>query len=287
MALEQAQRALPIAIDVQDETSSLGQLRWAISDGLVITRRNLTHVRHVPEKLLDVTVQPIMFVLLFAYVFGSAISVPGGNYREYLMAGIFAQTMAFSTASSAVSISDDMAKGVIERFRSLPMSRSAVLLGRTGADLASNSLGLTVLVLSGLTVGWRMHNGVLQGVAGLALLLLFAYAMSWVGTLLGLLVRAPDAAQTIGFVVMFPLTFVANTFVPTQGMPTWLRTIAEWNPLSAVVAATRQLFGNPSGGASTAWPLEHAVFAALIWCLLILAVALPLATYRYQRATTR
>jgi len=204
MTLQQFSRIASAPIDVVSEASGLSRLRWALADGLVITRRNLTHVRYLPEKLLNVTLQPIMFVLLFAYVFGSAIKVPGVNYREFLMAGIFVQTMAFSTADTAVSIADDMAKGVIERFRALPMSRSAVLLGRTGADLTSSVLGLTVMTLSGLLVGWRMHNGVLQGIAGLTLLLLFSYAMAWVGTLLGLLVRAPDAAQSIGFVVLFP-----------------------------------------------------------------------------------
>jgi len=264
----------------------LGRLRWALADGWTVARRNLSHVRRVPEKLLDVTLQPIIFVLLFAFVFGSAIAVPGGgSYREFLMAGIFAQTMAFAAATTAVSVATDMSKGLIDRFRSLPMARSAVLTGRTVADLVASLLGVTVMALCGLAVGWRAHNGLLPTLAAFGLLLLFGFAMTWLGTYIGLLVRAPETAQVLMFVVMFPLTFVANTFVPTAGMPTWLRTVADWNPLSAVVAACRQLFGNPTAAvpaADLALPLQHPVLASLAWSLLILAVFVPLAVRRYR-----
>jgi ABC-2 type transport system permease protein len=263
------------------------RLRWAVADGLTVAKRNLTHVRYVPEKLLDVTVQPLMFVVLFVYVFGGAIHAPGGSYRDYLMAGIFVQTLSFSSASSAISIADDMAKGVVERMRSLPMARSAVLVGRTGADLASAVIGLTVLVVTGLVLGWRMHDGVLPAVAGLGILLLFAYAMTWVGTLIGLVVRAPDAAQGLMFVFIFPLTFVSNSFVPTPSMPRWLQTVAEWNPLSAVTAACRELFGNATGTPPGApWPLQHPVIAALGWSVLLLVVFSTLSVNRF-RARTR
>jgi ABC transporter DrrB family efflux protein len=262
-------------------------LRWAIADTWVIAKRNLTHVRHVPEKLLDVTVQPLMFVLLFAYVFGSAIHVPGGgSYREFLMAGIFAQTMAFAFMGTAMGMSEDLHKGVIDRFRALPMSRSAVLAGRVLADFAAAMIGLSVLIGSGLIIGWRIHTDVPHALAGFGLLLLFTYAMLWVGTLVGLLVRAPDAAQALGFIVLFPLTFLANTFVPTQGMGGVLRALADYNPVSSIVAALRHLFGNPEALASDApWVIQHATVSALAWCVLLIGICLPLAVRRYQAAT--
>jgi ABC-2 type transport system permease protein len=268
--------------------SAATRLRWAVGDSLALTRRNLTHVRHVPEKLIDVTLQPLMFVLLFAYVFGGAIDVSGGSYHEYLMGGIIVQTLTFAIMSTAVGLADDMGKGVVDRFRSLPMARSAVLAGRTLADLLANMLALGVLVVAGLIVGWGIHDGVGSAIAGFALVLLFSYAMTWAGVLLGLLVRAPDAAQGFVFVVIFPLTFLANTFVSTQDLPSGLREVAEWNPISAVVAAVRDLFGNPTGlPADAAWPLQHAIPVALAWSVAILAVCVPVAVRRYRRATAR
>jgi ABC-2 type transport system permease protein len=227
-------------------------------------------------------------VVLFVDVFGGAIHVPGEHYRDFLMAGIFVQTLAFSSASSAISIAEDMAEGGVERLRSLPMARSAVLVGRTGAELAASVIGMAVLVATGLVLGWRIDAGAGSAVGAIAILLLFAYAMSWVGTLLGLLVRAPDAAQGIMFLVMFPLTFVANTYVPTGTMPDWLQTFADWNPISAVTAAVRQLFGNAGAApADAAWPLQHPVVAAVAWSVLLLAVSSSLAVWRFKRATTR
>jgi ABC-2 type transport system permease protein len=264
------------------------RLRWAVGDCLALTKRNLTHVRHVPEKLIDVTLQPLMFVLLFAYVFGGAIRVAHGSYHEYLIGGIVVQTLAFAMMGTAVGLADDIGNGVIDRFRSLPMARSAVLAGRALADMLANLLALAVLVVAGLIVGWRIHDGAGSAIAGFALLLLFAYAMTWAGILLGLVVRAPDAAQGFVFIVIFPLTFLANTFVSTEDLPSGLREVAEWNPISAVVAAVRDLFGNPSGlPADAAWPLQHAVPVAIAWCLAILAVCVPLAVRRYRRATAR
>jgi ABC-2 type transport system permease protein len=268
--------------------STATRLRWAVGDCLALTKRNLTHVRHVPEKLIDVTLQPLMFVLLFAYVFGGAIQIAGGSYHEYLMGGIIVQTLTFAIMGTAVGLADDMGKGVVDRFRSLPMARSAVLAGRTLADLLANMLALGVLVVAGLIVGWGIHDGVGSAIAGFALVLLFSYAMTWAGVLLGLLVRAPDAAQGFVFVVIFPLTFLANTFVSTQDLPSGLREVAEWNPISAVVAAVRDLFGNPTGlPADAAWPLQHAIPVALAWSVAILAVCVPLALRRYRLATAR
>jgi ABC-2 type transport system permease protein len=264
------------------------RFRWAVGDCLALTKRNLTHVRHVPEKLIDVTLQPLMFVLLFAYVFGGAIHVSDGSYHEYLMGGIIVQTLAFAVMGTAVGLADDMGKGVVDRFRSLPMARSAVLAGRALADMVSNAIALAVLVVAGLIVGWGIHDGAGSAIAGFALVLLFAYAMTWAGILLGLLVRTPDAAQGFVFVVIFPLTFLANTFVSTQDLPSGLREVAEWNPISAVVAAVRDLFGNPTGlPADAAWPLEHAIPLSIAWSLAILAVCVPLAMRRYRAATAR
>jgi ABC transporter DrrB family efflux protein len=264
------------------------RLRWALADGLAVARRNLSHVRRVPEKLIDVTVQPIMFTLLFVYVFGPAIAVPGGDYTSYLMAGIFVQTLTFGSASSAISIADDLSKGVVERFRALPMARSAVLVGRTTADAAANLLGLAVLVATGLVAGWRAEASLPSVLAGLGLLFAFAYAMAWAGTLIGLFVRTPDAVQGVMFIVMVPLTFLANTFVPTGALAPVPRAIAEWNPVSAVVAACRELFGNATAlPAAAAWPLLHPVPAALAWTALLLAVCVPLAIRRYRVAAAR
>ena len=268
-------------------TGPVARLRWAVADGLTVTRRNLAHIRRVPEKLLDVTLQPVIFVLLFAYVFGSAIQMPGGgSYREFLLPGIFAQSIAFLSITTAVGVANDMEKGIIDRFRSLPMARSAVLVGRTVADLTQSLLGLLVMSVCGLVVGWRAHEGVASTLAGFGLLLLFGFAMTWVGTYIGLVVRTPETANTLGFVCLFPITFIANTFVPTQGMPVVLRTMADWNPLSATVAACRQLFGNPGAAPTgTAWPLQNPVAASLGFSLLLLAIFVPLAVRRYHTAT--
>jgi ABC-2 type transport system permease protein len=263
------------------------RLKWALADGWVVAQRNLTHVRHVPEKLLDVTAQPLMFVLLFAYVFGGAIHVPGGgDYKEYLMAGIFAQTMAFTFMGAGMSMAEDLHSGVVDRFRALAMARSAVLSGRVMADFLAALIGLAVLIGSGLVVGWSIHTNVLHALAGFGILLLFTLAMLWLGTLVGMLVRAPDAVQGLGFVVLFPLTFLSNTFVPTDGMGAFVRTLAEWNPISSVVAAMRDLFGNPSAIPGNApWVLHHPAITAVAWSAGLLAVTLPLAIRRYQRAT--
>jgi len=277
--------AAAAAVAIEDERlPAMERFRWAIADGLTVAKRNLIHVRNMPERLMDVTIQPIIFTVLFTYIFGGAIDVPGGSYKEFLAAGIFVQTLTFTTVGSAISVADDMAKGVIDRFRSLPMARSAVLVGQTLADLVASMIGLTVLVLTALLVGWRAHEGLGRTLLAFGLILLFGYAMSWVGTLVGLLVRSPDVAQQVMFLAVFPLTFVANTFVPTDGMPDWLRTIADWNPISAVVAAVRELFGNSSGQApSEAWPLQHAALASVLWCVAILAISVPLAVRRYRQ----
>ena len=258
-----------------------------LSDTLVLARRNLSHVRQIPEKLIDVTIQPLMFVLLFAYVFGGVIHVPGGSYHEYLIGGIIVQTLAVGRMAPGTSISTDLTEGFVDRFRSLPTSRAAYLLGHLTAEMAASTLALVVLSLSGLIIGWRIHTDVAHAVAAFALLGLFTLAMQWIGTLIGIVVRAPDAVMGIGFLVVFPLTFISIAFVPAGGLPDGLRQFAEWNPVSAMVAGVRELFGNPSAlGADRAWPLAHPVLSATLWCLVLLAVAVPLTLARFRARTT-
>jgi len=258
-----------------------------ISDSLVLARRNLEHVRQIPEKLLDVTLQPIMFVILFAYVFGGVIAIPDGSYREYLLAGVLVQSLSFGVVGPATSIATDLREGVVDRFRSLPISRSAYLIGHILAELAASLIAITVLSLSGLVIGWGIHSSFLHALAGYGLILLFAFSMLWCGTLLGISVRSPDAAQGVAFMVIFPMTFLASTFVPIAGFSPLLRVLASWNPVSSLAAAVRWLFGNPTGTpADAAWPLQHPVISALGWCLAILALCVPLAIRRFKARTT-
>jgi ABC transporter DrrB family efflux protein len=267
----------------------MSTLRWAFADGAVIAKRNLIKIKRVPDLLVFTTISPIMFVLLFAYVFGGSISPPGVNYREFLIAGIFVQTVIFGATFTGAGLADDMQKGVIDRFRSLPMSRSAVLAGRTASDIVYNMISVTVMSLTGLLVGWRIRTSLLDAVGGFLLLLLFAYAFSWVMAYVGMLVPSPEVVNNASFIVIFPLTFVANTFVPSENLPTVLRTFAEWNPVSAVAQATRELFGNtsPAAPAPEVWSLQHPVLYTLIWVAIILAVFVPLSVRQYKRAASR
>jgi ABC-2 type transport system permease protein len=262
---------------------ALGAFRQAVDDGLVIAWRNLKRIPRIPELAVFAVLQSIMFVLLFAFVFGGAIPLPGGgSYREYLMPGIFAQTIAFAAATTAIGMTDDLSKGILDRFRSLPMARSAVLSGRTLSDVVYNCGILIVLMLSGLAVGWRVHTGIPEFLGAVALLLLFAFAMAWIGVWLGLTLRTVEVTQQVSFTVIFPLTFLSNAFVPTQTLPWWLRPVAEWNPLSALTAATRQLFGNPNPFAAGGIPAQHPVELTLIWVAVLIAVFAPLGVWRYR-----
>jgi ABC transporter DrrB family efflux protein len=261
--------------------------RWLVLDSLVIARRSLAHIRQIPEKLLDVTLQPLMFVLLFAFVFGGVIAVPDGNYREYLIGGILVQTIAFGMMGPGTSIATDLTEGIVDRFRTLPMSRASFLVGHLIAELAGSLLAITVLSVTGLIVGWGIHSSLGEAVGGYALLALFAVAMIWIGTMVGVLVRSTDAVMGVGFMIVFPLTFLASTFVPIEGLPDGLRQIAEWNPVSALAGATRTLFGNPTAiPADAAWPLAHPVVAAVAWCGVLLAIAVPVTLRIYRRRTT-
>ncbi len=261
------------------------------TDGWVVAKRNLIKIKRVPEILVFVLISPIMFVLLFAYVFGGAID-PGGdlNYREFLVGGIFAQTVVFGATFTGAGLAEDMQKGIIDRFRSLPMSRSAVLVGRMASDIVYNVLSLVIMALTGLLVGWRIREGLLNALWAYLLLLVFAYAISWIMAWIGMLVPSPEVVNNASFMVIFPLTFVANTFVPLETMPGPLRVFAEWNPVSAVTQAARDLFGNPNpipGGSPTAWPLQHPGLYTLLWSAVILLIFIPLANAQYRRATSR
>ncbi|MFE6763072.1 ABC transporter permease [Streptomyces sp. NPDC057689] len=270
-----------------------GGIGQSVRDSLVIGRRNLIRMTRIPEMILFGLVQPIMFVVLFTYVFGGSIIIPGADpgdlkqeYREFLMAGIFAQTVTFATAGAGAGIAEDMHKGLIDRFRSLPMARGAVLTGRTLADAVQTTLTLIVLAGVALIIGWRTHENIGKVLGGFALLLLLGYAFSWIGALIGLSVRTPEAATSGGLIWLFPLTFISNAFVPVNGMPTFLQYVAEWNPFSATVQAVRELFGNTIEGrpvsVTGAWPMEHAVWASLIWSALIIAVFRTLAVLKYR-----
>jgi ABC-2 type transport system permease protein len=238
--------------------------RSLLQQSLTVVWRNLIHIRRMPEMLLDVTIQPVMFVLLFAYVFGGSINVAGSNYREFLLPGIMAQTMVFSSAIVAMGLTNDLEKGIVDRFKSLPMSRSAVLVGRSISSLIHSSIGIVVMALTGLLIGWRIRDGLLNATLAFLLLLLFGFSMIWLGIWVGSMMKTVEAVQGFMFTVMFPLTFVANTFAPTDQMPTWLRVIAEWNPVSALTASCRELWGNaPDAAASAVWPMHHPIVSSI------------------------
>ncbi|PWW21343.1 ABC transporter DrrB family efflux protein [Geodermatophilus normandii] len=268
----------------------MSSLSVAVSDSLTITRRNLIKVKRVPDLLFFATLSPIMFVLLFRYVFGGAIQVPGDlSYAEFLLPGIFAQTVVFGATITGASVADDLQKGLIDRFRSLPMASSAVLVGRTVADAGLNALSVAVMALTGLVVGWRIHTSAGEAAAGFLVLLVFSYAISWLMAVVGLLVRTPEVVNNASFIVIFPLTFASNAFVPLESFPSWLRAFAEWNPVSAVVEASRQLFGNTVPGlpAPEAWSLQHPALYSLLWAAVIVAVFLPLSVRLYKRTASR
>jgi ABC transporter DrrB family efflux protein len=265
-------------------------LGWLWHDGLVVTRRNLIQTMRVPESVFFSLVQPVIFVIMFAYVFGGAIPVPGADpgagaaaYREYLVPGIFGQTVAFAAAASTVGLAEDMHKGIVDRFRSLPMAASAVLFGRTAADALRQVLVLIVLSITGYVVGWRIHNGAAMALEAYLLLLLFAYTVAWVGSWVGLHMPNPETASTAGLIWLFPLTFLSNAFVPLAGMPPVIQTIAEWNPVSSLVLSCRELFGNPTGLTSDAWSLQHAELYTVLSCVLVIAIFAPLAVRTYRR----
>ncbi len=260
----------------------------ALRDGNIVAQRNFVKIRRVPEILVFVLLSPIMFVLLFAYVFGGAIDPGEGvSYREFLIGGIFAQTVVFGATYTGASLAEDMQKGIIDRFRSLPMSRSAVLIGRTASDVFYNLVSLVIMALTGLLVGWRVRSSAWEAVAGFVLLLVFAYGFSWVMALVGLMVPSVDVINNASFMVVMPLTFISNAFVPLESFPSGLRTFVEWNPVSAVTQAARELFGNtnPAAPVPEVWSMQNPTAYTLIWVVILVAVFAPLSIARYRRTS--
>ncbi len=255
-------------------------MRRLVSDTVIIAERNLIRLPRAPDLLLAFTVQPIMFFLLFVYVFGGAIATPGfDDYKDFMLPGIVVQNIAFGGFVTALGLNEDLSKGLIDRFRSLPMSRAAVLAGRTLADVVTNTLSMVILIVTGLLIGFSFHSSVPEIALGVLLLIVFGYAFSWVFAWLGMLVSSPEAANSVGFIAVFPLTFISSAFVPTESMPGWLEAFAEVNPFTIVVNAMRSLW--------LGTPAENYVWGAFVWSFIIMAVFAPLAVARYRNSSTR
>ncbi|GAA1018166.1 transport permease protein [Acrocarpospora pleiomorpha] len=267
----------------------MNTLQMAIADTVTITKRNALKIKRAPDLLGGAVILPIVFVLLFAYIFGSMIEVPGVSYREYMVPGVFVVAIVSGAQITGYTLTLDLRKGIFDRFRTLPMSPSAVLTGQTLCDVLMNLTSIVVMAVVGLIVGWRIHTTPLEAVLGFLLLLLFAYAFSWVTATVALALRTPEVFNNIATLVSMPLMFLSNVFVDSARLPGPLKTVAEWNPVSTIVQAARDLFGNaiPATAVSGAWPLQHAVLVSLLWCVLILIVFVPLATRLYQKAVSR
>ena len=263
-------------------------VHW-FSDGWITTRRNLIKIKRVPDILVFTTLQPIMFVLLFTYVYAGVITIPGSSYKEFIMAGIFAQTIVFGSTYSGSAMAQDLKDGIIDRFRTLPMSPSAVLIGRTNGDLFINAVSLVVMMATGFIVGWRIRSSPLEALGAIALLLLFAYAFSWVMAFIGMSVRSPEVINNVSFLILFPLTFISNAFVPSDTLPTPLRVFAEFNPVSALVSAVRNLFGNtpPNSPGAANWAQQNPEVTVLIGILVLLVVFVPLAIRKFASVSSR
>lgn len=266
----------------------MNAVQIAFSDGLTIAKRNAIKIKRTPDLLGGVILFPIVFVLLFAYVFGSMIDIPGMSYAEFMIPGVFVQTVVMSAQITGYTLVQDLQKGIFDRFRTLPMARSAVLTGQTLSDVLMNAASLVVMALMGLVVGWRVHSSPGEVALGFLMLLFFAYAFSWVTATVALLLRTPEIFNNIATLVSFPLVFLSNAFVDSARLPGPLRVVAEWNPVSTITQAARELFGNtnPALPVADAWPLQHAIPVSLGWSVLILVVFAPLATRRYKRAVS-
>jgi len=258
------------------------------SDGWTTTKRNLIKIKRTPDMLVFAVIQPIMFVLLFSQVYGGAIAVQGTDYVQFLMAGIFAQTVVFGSTFSGSAMAQDLKDGIIDRFRSLPMSSSAVLVGRTNGDLVLNTISMLIMMATGFLVGWRVNSSMGEFFAGLGLLLLFSYAFSWVMALLGMSVRSPEVINNASFIILFPITFISNAFVPIETLPDPLRIFAEFNPVSALVQAARELFGNEgSAPVPDVWTLQNPVATVLIGVVVLLVVFVPLCIRKFASISSR
>jgi ABC transporter DrrB family efflux protein len=271
-----------------DVTRPVTRQTGIVAQSWIMVKRNMIHTKRMPEMLSDVTAQPIMFVLLFAFVFGASISNTGGaSYREFLLPGIQAQTIVFTAFVVASGITADVEKGIIDRFRALPIRRSSVLIGRSVASLIHSSIGVVVMAITGLCIGWRIRGSFADAVLAFALILVFGFGIIWFGILIGSLMRSVEAVNGVMFTVLFPITFLANTFAPTEPMPKWLRVIAEWNPASSLAQAMRELWGNgPVAPPDAQLPLHHPVLATVLWSLAMTAVIAPFALRAYARRTS-
>jgi ABC-2 type transport system permease protein len=278
----------PASVTLAERPSRSRRFTQRLRDVAVLTGRNLVHIRREPLQLSDVTVQPVLFTLLFVYVFGSGVVLPGGgSYKDFAIAGLLAMNLTTSAMGTAVGLSTDLGSGVIDRFRTLSMWRPAVLVGRSLADLLTAAICAGFVAATGLLIGWRPDASVASVIGGFAIFLLFSYALSWGCACLGMVSKSPESAQGVGLVILFPLAIVSNALVPTEHMPALLRTIADWNPVSAVTTACRELFGNPNPSTSIqTWPMQHAVLASLIWSLALIAIFAPLASRLYRSRTT-
>lgn len=260
------------------------RLRWTFIDGLTLVGRELSRLRRAPGELVAMLIFPAIMVVLFGYVFGSAIKVPDGDYREYLMPGLFAMVIFSAVMGVMTRMATDASRGVMDRFRSMPMARLAVPFGQTGADLLIGLLMLAIMVGTGLLVGWQPHGGIIPTAQAFLLMIMMRYALSWVGVYLGLAVKNHQVADALVPLSM-PLTMLSNAFVPTDGMPGWLRFLADWNPVSALTAVSRELFGNPGApSGDVAWPLAHPVTAVLLWSAALLVIFVPLSLRAYMRS---
>ncbi|OLR93665.1 ABC transporter permease [Actinokineospora bangkokensis] len=268
-------------------TPATPALVGALSDTAALFGRQMRHLLRMPAKLLSATVMPVAYVALFGVLFGSAMAAPGGDYQDYLMAGILAQTMLTNLSSTALGVATDLGNGLVDRFRSLPMSSGSVLAARTASAVVVSALSILVMSGVGYGIGWRLRAGVLDALLGFGLLLLLGLAMSWLGALLGLLLRDAEAISSVAVLVVLPLTFLSNAFIPLTGLPGWLRAVCEWNPLSAVVTACRQLFGNATGPTADSLPGQHPLAVGTALVLALLLVAAPLAVRAYRRTATR
>jgi ABC-2 type transport system permease protein len=256
-----------------------------ISDVLVLSMRNFVHISREPLQLSDVTIQPVLFTLMFVYVFGAGMVLPGGeSYKEFAVPGMLVFNQVTATLGTGVGLAQDVNTGLINRFRTLPMWRPGILVARSVTDLVTALLGIAIVSLTGLAIGWRPDNGVGPAIGAFGLVLIFGYAVSWGCACLGLVSKGVETAQALGMLALFPIMFVSNALVPTQGMTPWLRAITTWNPISAVTAAVRDLFGNPNPSALIdAWPMQHPVYATLAWSLGLLVVFAPMATVLYRK----
>ena len=258
------------------------------SDGWTVTKRNLIKIKRSPDMLVFAVIQPIMFVLLFSQVYAGSISVEGTDYVQFLMAGIFAQTVVFGSTFSGAAMAQDLKEGIIDRFRSLPITSSAVLIGRTNSDLVLNSISMVIMMLTGLLVGWRVNSSVPEFLAGVGLLLLFSYSFSWVMALLGMSVKTPEVINNASFLILFPLTFISNAFVPSDTLPTPLRVFAEWNPVSSLVQAARELFGNEgTAPVPDIWTMQNPIITVLIGITVMLVVFVPLCVRKFASISSR